>query len=257
MRNYRFLIILAIILVLGIILYPLKPVKNFMYVISSPIAGGLNNITSSIGGFFSDLGSIGKLSHENETLTEKNNLLEAEVVELKEYKHENEILKQELDFVGNKREKELIGAKIISREISPYLQNILIDKGKKDGVKEGQILMSQGYLVGIISQLFDDYSQAELITSSQTLIPVILQETRATGLLKSQLEGLYIEDIPVDQEIKKDESVLTSNLSENIPQDIPIGKVDEVTKHESEIFQTIKVKSPIEFSKLEFVFIVK
>lgn len=257
MRNYRFLIIILIILILGIILYPLKPIKNFMYVVTSPFTGGLNSVASSIGGFFSDLGSIGKLSYDNEKLTEKNNLLEAEVIELKEYKHENEILKQELDFVANKKEKELIGAKIISREISPYLQNILIDKGKKDGVMEKQILLSQGYLVGVVSQVFDDYSQAELITSSQTIIPVILQETRATGLLRSKLEGMYIENITIDQEIKKDEAVLTSNLSENISQDIPIGKVNEITRHESEIFQTIKVKSPIEFSKLEFVFVLK
>lgn len=257
MKNYRFLIIIIIIVIIGALLYPLKPVKNFFYTLSSPISGSLNAITSSIGGFFTDLGSIGKLSGENQRLTEENNLLEAEIVELEEYKHENEILKKELDFVDTKNEKDMVGAKIISREVTPFLQSILIDKGTKDGIDEGMILMSQGHLVGIVSQVFDDYSQAELITSTQTLVPVILQDSRATGLMKSQLEGLFIEDIPIDQDVKEGEPVLTSNLSENIPQDIPIGTVEEVTKYESHIFQTIKVTSPIEFSKLEFVFVVK
>lgn len=257
MKNYRFLIGIVIIVIIGALLYPLKPVKNFFYTITSPISGGLNGISSSIGSFFSDIGSIGKLSGENQSLTEENNLLKAQIVELEEYKHENEILKKELDFIDNKNEKELIGAKIISREVTPFLQSILIDKGKKDGIAEGMILMSQGHLVGIVSEVFDDYSQADLITSTQTLIPVILQESRATGLMKSQLEGLFIEDIPIDQEVKEGEPVLTSNLSENIPQDVPIGVVDEVTRYESSIFQTIKITSPIEFSKLEFVFIAK
>ncbi len=257
MRNYRFLVIIVIILIIGAMLYPIKPIKNFFYTITSPISSGLNHISSSIGGFFSDLGSIGRLSRENQSLTEKNNLLEAQIVELEEYKHENEILRKELDFIDSKKEKDMIGAKIISREVSPFLQTILIDKGQKDGIKVGSVLMSQGHLVGIVSQIFDDYSQAELITSTQTIVPVILQDSRATGLMKSQLDGLYIEDIPIDQDVKKGEAVLTSNLSENIPQDIPIGTVDEVTKYESQIFQTIKIKSPIEFSKLEFVFVTK
>lgn len=257
MRNYRFLVIILVILILGILLYPFAPIKNLFYSISSPVVGGLNKISSSVGGFFSDLGSIGKLSGENQRLSEKNNLLEAEITELKEYRHENEILKKELDFIHDQKEKELIGSQIISREVSPFLESILIDKGKKDGVSEEQILMSQGHLVGVISRVFDDYSQAELISSSKTIIPVILQESRATGLLKSQLEGLFIENIPIDTEVKKGEPVLTSSLGEDIPQDVLIGQVEEITKYESQIFQTIKVSSPIEFSKLEFVFIVK
>lgn len=257
MQSKRLFIIFVAILIVGALLSPLKPVKNFFYTISTPVTSSLNSLFGAIGGFFSDIGSIHTLSQENEKLTEEKNLLEAQVVELKEYKHENEILKKELDFVDNKGDRELIGAKIISKNISPYLQNILIDKGKKDGIVKGQILMSQGYLVGIVSEIFDDYSQADLITSSQTLIPVILQDTRASGLLKSQLDGLYIDDITIDQPIVKDEPVLTSNLSENIPEDVPIGSVEEITKKESQIFQNIKVKSPIEFSKLEFVFVVK
>lgn len=239
------------------IFYPLKSVKNFFYTITSPIASGLNKISSSASGFFADLGSIGRLSADNKKLTEENNLLEAEVAKLKEYKHENEILKKELGFVKDAKGQNLVAAKIISKQITPFLENILIDQGKKDGVAENQIVLSQGHLVGIVDKTFDDYSEVNLITSSTALIPVVLQNSRSSGLLKSKLEGLFIENIPIAEDVKQGEAVLTSNLSENIPQDILIGKVEKITKYESQIFQTIKVRSPIEFSQLEFVFVVK
>jgi rod shape-determining protein MreC len=184
-------------------------------------------------------------------------LLEAQVVELQEYKYENEILKQELQILDTNTQDELVASKIISKEISPFLQNVILDKGEKDGIREGQAILSQGYLVGIIAQVYDDYSQAEMINGSKTMIPVLLQDSRATGILTSHLDGLFIENIPIDNELRHGEVVLTSNLSQNIPENVLVGKVDKIVKYDSQIFQTIKVITPIDFSKLEFVFIVK
>ena len=257
MKKYRLFIIIIIIIAVCLFFSPFKPVKNLFFQIFSPVTTTLNSVASNVRNFFGDIASIKNLSRENKTLKEENNSLTAQIAALNELKIENEALKKEIGFKQEAKQNNLIMAKIVSKSVTPYMQSFLIDKGEKDNVKKGQIVLSQGHLVGVISETYKDYADVELITNSKSLIPVILQTSRSMGLLKSNLEGLYIDNIPIDEEIKIDEVVLTSNLDKNIPSDIVIGKVSKITTYQSQIFQTIKITSPIEFSKLEFVFIVE
>lgn len=257
MKKYRFVIIILVLVIIGFIFSPIAPVKDFFFKIFSPITSGLNSNTGGVRSFLSDLRSIRNLSADNRKLKEENNTLKSEIASLKEISHENEILKNELGFVKNQDKEELVNARVISKSVTPFLQSILIDKGEKDEIKTGQIVMSQGHLVGTIVAAYSDYSEIQLITSSKTMIPILLQKSRATGLLKSNLEGLYIDNIPIDEKVEEGDTVLTSNLSKEIPSDIVIGTISKVTTYKSQIFQNIKVTSPLEFSKLEFVFVVK
>ncbi len=258
MKKYRYIIIVVIIIVgLGLVLSPLRPVKNILFNIFSPVGSALNSSTSGIRSFLSDLRSVRTLASDNRKLKEENNSLKSEIVTLQEANRENESLKKELGFIKDQNKDELIAARVISKSVTPFLQSILIDQGSQDGIKEGQIVLSQGHLVGSVVTTYPDYSEVQLITSSKTMIPVLFQNSRSTGLLKSNLEGLYIDSVPIDEKVQEGENVITSNLDKNIPADIVIGTVSKVKTYKSQIFQDIKVTSPLEFSKLEFVFVVK
>lgn len=258
MKKNRYLIIGVIIVIgLGLIFSPLKPVKNILFNVFSPINSTLNNSTSGIRSFLSDLRAVRSLASDNRKLKEENNTLKSKIITLEEANRENETLKKELGYLKDQNKDELVTARVISKSVTPFLQSILIDQGMQDGIKEGQIVMSQGYLVGTVVVAYPDYSEVELITSSKTIIPVLLQNSRSTGLLKSNLEGLYIDNIPIDQKVQEGENVITNNLDKNIPANIAIGNVSKVKTYKSQIFQDIKVNSPLEFSKLEFVFVVK
>lgn len=255
--KHRFLIFIIIIVILGLIFSPILPVKQAIIKTLSPITKNLNSTSQNFRGFFSNIKSIKILSEENKEAKTRIQELEAELAQLKEIRHENEILKEELGFFQSEKEKSLIPAQIVSRSVSSYLQNITIDKGSNDGVNQNNLVVSQGYLIGIISEVGPEFSQIQLITDSKTIIPVILQNSRGTGLLKSNLKGLLIEDIPMDAVIKPGEMVLTSGLGETMPADFVVGRVETITSYQSQIFQTVKVISPIEFSKLEMIFVVK
>ena len=130
-----------------------------------------------------------------------------------------------------------------------------INKGSDDGVKDGQPVISHGYLIGVTSQTTSNNSEVFLITNTRSLVPIILQDSRGTGLLKGGLEGLIAREIPVDSEIKIGESVLTSGLGGDLPAGIPVGQVTDIISKESEIFQQVTVDSPVNIGKLEVVFI--
>lgn len=262
MKKYpglRFLIIIAIILIIGFLISPtgiLKPVKNFFFQIIKPFSTVGNVIIDSGSKIVNNLVYLRSISQENEKLIKENLELQSELSVLKEAQHENEILKNELGFFNSKGDLKLIPANIVGRSVSGYLSTVVIDRGSKDNVKVGQALVSQGFLVGTAKEVFDNTSQVTLITDYNSLVPVVLQESRGTGLLRGGLGGLTIEDIPLNIDIKPGEQVVTSGLGGEIPPGVLAGKVGEVISKKGEIFQKVTLESPIQIFYLEFVFVV-
>jgi uncharacterized membrane protein YdjX (TVP38/TMEM64 family) len=61
MKNYRFLGFIIVVLVLGLIFSPIRPIKNTLYFVFSPITGLFSRVSGSVSGFFADIGSISEL----------------------------------------------------------------------------------------------------------------------------------------------------------------------------------------------------
>ncbi len=258
MKSNKFLITILVILIVGAIssLW-INPVRNIMAEIVSPFSKVINNSANGIGGFFNNIKSIKNLLKENTQLKQDNLSLQAQLDNLKEVKHQNNILLEEIGFSKNQTQFELIPSQVTGRGINGFLQSIKINCGSKDGVKEGAAVLSSGFLIGKISKVYETNAEVTLITNSNSLIPVVLQDSRGTGLLKGGLSGLIIEDIALDSQIKSGEVVLTSGLGGDLPSGISVGKTENIISSNSEIFQRVSVKSPIEFSKLEIVFVIK
>jgi rod shape-determining protein MreC len=258
-KKYRLLIIIAIFLAVGFLIWPtgaLRPVKNFFYLALKPFSIAGSFTVDRVSLFFKNMAHLGKLTTENQKLIKENLELQSELSLLKEAQHENEILKKEIGFYNNRGDLKLLPANIIGRSITGYLRTIIIDRGQKDGLKSGQAIVSQGYLVGTVKEVMEDTSEVKLITDYNSLVPVILQESRGTGLLRGGLVGLTVEDIPLNINIKSGEQVITSGLGGDIPFGILVGKVTNIISTKGEIFQKVTLDSPIQIYYLEFVFVV-
>lgn len=260
MKKYRLLIIIAIILIVGFFLWPtgaLRPVKNYFYLGLKPFSLVGNFTVDRVSMFFRNFTHLGGLAKENQNLIKENLELQSQLVLLKEAQHENEILKQEIGFYNNRGNLDLLPANIIGRSITGYLSTVIIDRGAKDGVKTGQAIVSQGYLVGTVKEALENTSEVTLITDYNSLVPVVLQDSRGTGLLRGGIAGLSIEDIPLNITIKPGEQVITSGLGGDVPFGLMVGKVGNVISKKGEIFQTVTLDSPIQIYYLEFVFVAR
>ena len=67
---------------------------------------------------------------------------------------------------------------------------------------------------------------------------------------------MTLENIPLDTPIAGGENIITSGLGGKLPKGILIGKAGKEISAKSDIFKAIEVKSPINFFKLESLFIV-
>lgn len=259
MRNKRLLVIIILFLIIGALINPfglLKPIKNYTNVITSPITGEIYQTTIAVENFFHTLFSLGNLIKENNSSKGEIAKLKSDNIKLNEMKFENNLLREELKFSQSTR-FQLIASNIISKSPDGLINSVTINKGSKDGIKKDQAVISQGFLVGRIGNVYKQSSEVSLITSNISKVPAYLQDSRGTGIVRGGLKGLSLEDIPLDVMPKKNEAILTSDIGNILPSGIPIGNVDEVSLTQNDLSHSAKIKSPISFSHLEMIFVIK
>lgn len=258
MKRWRVLIIILAIAVLGFILSLfnlLEFPKNILWKTANPVSKIFQKTIGKVPDFFRGIFYFRSIIHQNSGLVKENLELQSRLAKLSEVEYENEILKKEFGFLQKESNQKLIPASIIG-QTSGYLKSVVIDKGEDSGIKNGSAVISQGFLVGTISYVRSGSAEVKLITDFGSLIPVVLQDSRGTGLLRGGLSGLTIEDIPLNVQSKEGEVVVTSGLGGEIPSGISVGKAGNKVSKEGEIFQKVTVNSPIDFSKLEVLFVI-
>lgn len=232
--------------------------KNALGFCVSPVEKILKKTSDKTGNFLRFLGTIKYLNQENETLKKENKKLTAEIAELKETTWENKLLRKQLDLSPEKDLK-LISSFIIGRSSPEFGQYIIIDKGQNSGIKKNQaVIASSGILVGKIIETSSKTSKILLITDINSSVSAIIQETRASGIVKGEHgTGLIMEMIPRDEKIEIGKTIITSGLEGFFPKGLLIGKTKNTISSPSSIFQKAIIEPPINIQELEMVFIVK
>lgn len=250
-------VVVLILAVVVLLLVQTQLVRSFLgQILSGPAASG-TSVARETRSFIDLIRSIRSLHQENGDLKAEKLRLQAELEQLEEVRHENEVLRQELGFTAERRaEFTLIPSQIIGRSPSSFLQFIILDVGEDDGLVMGQAVVSQGFLVGRVIEVDRTTSKVQLITASRSQIPITLASSRAVGLLKGGLAGLTGEELPLNLAVQAGESVVTNGLGDLVPADLPVGSVEKSIETDSDIVQRVSIHSPIEFGKLESVIVL-
>jgi len=179
--------------------------KDFYYFISKPFWPGQFQkeiILKSI-----DQESLIKLN-----LLKKDNTRLREILSLqKSYNNEN------------------ISAAVISRKTGSWWRQLILNKGSKDGVEIGNIVIGPGGLLGRVSNTSLFTSSVTLITSPDSKLGVWLDRIQINGLLVG-----FGDDYPrlilysKDADIKVGDLVSSSPASTLLPPNIPIGIVQSI-----------------------------
>lgn len=234
----------------------LRPLTNSFSLITEPAMAAETTAARRGVNLFTLFVSIRDLQRENTELRKKNAELEAKISEYKEVSHENDVLRHELNFV-QEQGPGYIPAQLIGRTATGIIKDLVINRGENDGIKSGQPVLSQGYLVGVVSDVSAGQSTVRLLTNPRSIIPVVGQDSRATGILRGGISGLTMTDILIDATTKAEEPIVTSGLGGELPAGIPVGTIIEVQERKGDITKKASVRSPLDLSKLEMVFIRK
>ena len=133
-------------------------------------------------------------------------------------------------------------------------EKIRIDKGEKDGVKKGMIVVSENILVGRIVSLTQKSSLLELPISPGVILPVVVKRAgnkgiQARGILQQSGGNLVLSEVLQSEDIQKGDLVVTVG-DENLLPDLLIGQITDVLPKSAEVYQKARVKPLLEYDKL-------
>ena len=143
-------------------------------------------------------------------------------MELANLKIENEKLRQMLEM-RTKQPSEYIAADIALVENGSSSDTIYINKGKNQGLSLNLPVMYDGYLIGKIAKINDEYSEVMLLTSKKSRMSVVVNGTDMQ-ILRGNGNGTF--SILNYNENVNDKTVFnieTSGVSDIFPRGIKIG----------------------------------
>ncbi len=124
-----------------------------------------------------------------------------------------------------------ISAAVISRKTGSWWRQILLNKGSKDGVEIGSIVMGPGGLLGRVKSTSFFTSSVILLTSPESKVGVWVDRIQVNGILIGSGDDypnliLYSKDA----DIKEGDFISSSPASTLLPPNIPIGIVQSINK---------------------------
>jgi rod shape-determining protein MreC len=187
----------------------------------------------------------------------ENARMQAQIVELQQQLVEYEILSALLEFARANPEHQYIGASVIGRDPSPFLNYIIINRGSDDGIKRGMPVVTQNGLAGRIVQVTASGARVSLLTDPITKINVRIEPSRSVAVLTGSITGdITLEQIPQEADISPGNLILTSGLGGNYPQNIIIGQITSVRSRENALFQSASVQPVTDFDNISIVLVI-
>lgn len=235
----------------------LSGVFDFAGTATSPISLFFANLSEKTSGFFSGVFSLGKLQSENASLKDNVNRLQAEIAQLTEAKKENERLKKDLGF-AQAHQFTYEAAEVTAFDPSNIRGMITVNKGTNSGIRQGMAVISEGFMIGRVSETLPNASKIQLITDPTSAIPVTIQDSTTNGIAKGEIgAGLTMEKIPQGERINEGDTVITSGLGGEIPRGLILGKVENIKKQENSLFATASIRPSAELALLYRLIIIK
>lgn len=261
--NKKVKVILGVILLLyfGVYLFSLTFSKKtqangherVIVAIASPLQRSVAFIYEKISSTFSHYFFLVGAAKENDELRMQKEQLVQKLIHEHELEQENERLRQLLQLPMQQKYT-AIYAERVAFGTNEFERIIRVNKGSDEGVKIGMPVVNSQGIVGQIGKVYGSYSDVLLLTDKSNAVDVIIQRTRARGILKGFTQHqLSFEFLSVDEDLEVGDIVISSGLDGVYPEGIVIGAVAALSKQGRRLFLTATVDPYVHFSKIEEV----
>ena len=233
----------------------------------SILSGFQKAVFESVSWFSGTVNSINELKNlkdEYDKTLQKLNEYETMDKNITEIRKENQLLKEQLDF--NKDLKiSHVAAEIIAKDPVNLYSSFMINKGRRHGVKDGMPLTAyQNGIIGLVGKVVEAGFGSSLVLpiyDSSSYVAARFQDTRYEGLVNGtgSNENLLIMNYvkkTATYQISNDDLIITSGMQSIYPRGIYIGTVQSITSREYNTSLEIEVLPVIDFSTLEYVFVL-
>ncbi len=229
---------------LAVLLYPVELLVNAPFSVSRSLADSI--------------ATRGKLQDENEQLHQEALVLSARLQRMTAIEAENARLRALLDSTAKVGEDMLI-AEIVSVDMNPFRNLIVINRGGQDGVYVGQPVLDANGIVGQILRDRHWSAEAMLVTDIDHAIPVELARNRLRTIAvgTGELDRLSLPYLPPNADVREGDLLVTSGLGEKFPPGYPVATISAIRSITGQQFLEIDAIPAAALNRIREVLLIK
>jgi len=213
---------------LSVFVYPLQYVANLPVTVTNWATEALISRT--------------RLMEENALLRDKQLVLSSKIQKFEILEAENERLREMLQSSERLDERVLI-AELLAIDLEPFRHQIVINKGQREGVYDGQPIVDANGVMGQIVHVGPFSSTVLLLTDPAHAIPVQINRNglRSVAVGTGQNHILQLEHLSNNVDIKEGDLVVSSGLGSRFPPGYPVGVVHNISRVPGEPFAKVTI----------------
>jgi len=180
------------------------------------------------------------LQSENDRLNIERLLTHARLQQFAALEAENSRLLAMLDATKRVRNQVRV-AKIMSVSSDPFQHDLVIDKGSRDGVYNGQAMINDQGVIGQVVETGLLSSRGILISDPDHALPIELNRNglRTVALGTGKHDELNLPFLPNNADIEVDDLLVTSGLGGAFPPGYPVATITSVIRNPQEPFAEV------------------
>ena len=166
------------------------------------------------------------------SLYEENQLLKEEINALRTAQRELATLRrkvqryEELLKIPAEAAEQSVAARVIADASGPFVQTVLVNAGRTQGVAKGQAVVDERGLLGRVIHLGDRSARVLLLTDINSRIPVLIEGANLKAILVGDNSGKpVLEYLPPGSRITVGTRVVTTPDGGVFPPGVPVGAI--------------------------------
>ncbi|MFZ2315083.1 MAG: rod shape-determining protein MreC [Gammaproteobacteria bacterium] len=225
------------------------PVAPFQYMVNWP-SKVISDVKSTVS-------SHDHLVKENLQLKAEQLLLRSQLQRLVAVESENSYLKALFQSSRQIKNKTLI-AELLAVDVEPFVRQVILDKGTRDGVYIGQPVLDANGVMGQVTQVGPITSRVILVNDPQSGVAVqnARNGMRAVAVGDTYSGRIRLNYVSKTADIKQGDIFVTSGLGDRYPEGYPVGQVLNIDKDPGHPFSTIYLQPSAHLSSSRQVLLV-
>jgi rod shape-determining protein MreC len=265
LKRFRLLFVALLFLFLAALILTLQTggdretsfVQRTLMQVSFPIQQKIQGLVSWLRGVGERYIFLTAVQQENEALKRRISALREENNRLQEALLAEERLKKLYPLQAQHPSPAII-ARVFARDPSSWFKTLLIDKGESGGISKDMAVVGSEGVVGRVIEISAHTAKVLLVTDPNSAVDVILQRSRAQGIMEGKVEEFCIlKYVQKSDDVQMGDKVITSGLGGIFPKGLIIGTVTKVERKRPGVFQYVEVAPTVNFSRLEEVLVLK
>jgi len=236
---------------------PWNPAERLIVEITAPFQKLIKQTINFTKDFWLNYFYLIDVRHENTRLKQEINSFRRENSRYKELLATHERLRKLLQFKEVIR-RPVVAAQVIGLDPTGWFKSIIIDKGKRAGLKWDMPVVNASGVVGRIVSVSTDYAKVLLIIDQNSSVDCLTQQSRDRGMVKGlPTDVCKMDYMAKSSDVAVGDMVITSGLGGIFPKGLPVGRISRVKDVSGELFKEIEVSPSVDFSKLEEVLVIQ